>query len=147
MVSSVGFSQAQYSVAPQGMFNGNMCASATPEYTTSLNGDTVELSSKKKSGSKVKKGIIGTLVGLAAATTLLYAGVKSGKLTKIDNASKWTEKLQNLAFEGGSYVKKGVEYVATKIPKSTKQFTDEQTETLREFADALREDMQKRGLL
>ena len=76
-----------------------------------------EETAKKKSGA-VKKGIIGTLVGVAVAAAALYAGVKSGKLTKVENASKWTEKLQNLAFEGGNYVKKGVDFIASKLPKA-----------------------------
>ena len=75
--------------------------------------DSVDITGKKKS-SKVKKGIIGTVVGLAVAAAALYAGVKSGKLTEVANATKWTEKLQNLAFKGGSYVDQGVKYVATK---------------------------------
>ena len=44
----------------------------------------------------------------------MYAGVKSGKLTEVANATKWTEKLQNLAFKGGKAVETGVEYVSTK---------------------------------
>ena len=75
--------------------------------------DTAEFSGKKK-GSAVKKGIIGTVVGLAVAAAALYAGVKSGKLTEVANATKWTEKLQNLAFKGGKGVEAGVKYVATK---------------------------------
>ena len=75
--------------------------------------DTAEFSGKKK-GSAVKKGIIGTVVGLAVAEAALYAGVKSGKLTEVANATKWTEKLQNLAFKGGKGVEAGVKYVATK---------------------------------
>ena len=75
--------------------------------------DTAEFSGKKK-GSAVKKGIIGTVVGLAVAAAALYAGVKSGKLTEVANATKWTEKLQNLAFKGGKGVEAGVEYVTKK---------------------------------
>ena len=75
--------------------------------------DTAEFSGKKKS-SAVKKGIIGTVVGLAVAAAALYAGVKSGKLTEVANATKWTEKLQNLAFKGGKGVEAGVEYVTKK---------------------------------
>lgn len=75
--------------------------------------DVVEIAGKKKS-SKAKKGVIGTLVGVAVAAAALYAGVKSGKLTEVKNASKWTEKLQNLAFKGGSYVDQGVKYVSKK---------------------------------
>ena len=80
---------------------------------TQVGPDTAEFSGKKK-GSAAKKGIIGTVVGLAVAAVALYAGVKSGKLTEVANATKWTEKLQNLAFKGGKGVEKGVEYVATK---------------------------------
>lgn len=85
------------------------------QYTAApqVSADTVEIAGKKK-GSAVKKGIIGTVVGLAVAAAALYAGVKSGKLTEVANATKWTEKLQNLAFKGGKGVEKGVEYVATK---------------------------------
>lgn len=75
--------------------------------------DAAEFAGKKK-GSAVNKGIIGTVVGLAVTAAALYAGVKSGKLTEVANATKWTEKLQNLAFKGGKGVEKGVEYVATK---------------------------------
>ena len=75
--------------------------------------DTAEFSGKKKS-SAVKKGIIGTVVGFAVAAAALYAGVKSGKLTEVANATKWTEKLQNLAFKGGKGVEAGVKYVTTK---------------------------------
>ena len=75
--------------------------------------DTAEFSGKKKSNA-VKKGIIGTVVGLAVAAAALYAGVKSGKLTEVANATKWTEKLQNLAFKGGKGVEAGVKYVTTK---------------------------------
>ena len=75
--------------------------------------DTAEFSGKKKS-SAVKKGIIGTVVGLAVAAAALYAGVKSGKLTEVANATKWTEKLQNLAFKGGKGVEAGVKYITTK---------------------------------
>ena len=76
-------------------------------------GDVVEIAGKKKS-STAKKGIIGTLVGVAVAAAALYAGVKSGKLTEVANATKWTDKLQNLAFKGGSYVDQGVKYVTQK---------------------------------
>ena len=80
---------------------------------TQVTPDTAEFSGKKKS-SAVKKGIIGTVVGLAVAAAALYAGVKSGKLTEVANATKWTEKLQNLAFKGGKGVEAGVKYVTTK---------------------------------
>ena len=75
--------------------------------------DTVEIAGKKK-GSAVKKGIIGTVIGLAVTAAALYAGTKSGKITEVANATKWTEKLQNLAFKGGKGVEAGVDYVAKK---------------------------------
>ena len=85
----------QYTVAPQ------------------VAADTVEIAGKKK-GSAVKKGIIGTVIGLAVTAAALYAGTKSGKITEVANATKWTEKLQNLAFKGGKGVEAGVEYVTKK---------------------------------
>ena len=85
----------QYTVAPQ------------------VAADTVEIAGKKKGGA-VKKGINGTVIGLAVAAAALYAGTKSGKITEVANATKWTEKLQNLAFKGGKGVEAGVEYVTKK---------------------------------
>ena len=85
----------QYTVAPQ------------------VAADTVEIAGKKKGGA-VKKGIIGTVIGLAVAAAALYAGTKSGKITEVANATKWTEKLQNLAYKGGKGVEAGVEYVTKK---------------------------------
>ena len=85
----------QYTVAPQ------------------VTADTVEIAGKKK-GSAVKKGIIGTVIGLAVAAAALYAGTKSGKITEVADATKWTEKLQNLAYKGGKGVEAGVEYVTKK---------------------------------
>ena len=84
----------QYTVAPQ------------------VAADTVEIAGKKKGSAK--KGIIGTVIGLAVAAAALYAGTKSGKITEVANATKWTEKLQNLAFKGGKGVEAGVEYVTKK---------------------------------
>ena len=85
------------------------------QYTVSpqVAADTVEIAGKKK-GSAVKKGIIDTVIGLAVAAAALYAGTKSGKITEVANATKWTEKLQNLAFKGGKGVEAGVEYVTKK---------------------------------
>ena len=82
---------------------------ATPQVAA----DTVEIAGKKKGGA-VKKGIIGTVIGLAVAAAALYAGTKSGKITEVANATKWTEKLQNLAYKGGKGVEAGVEYVTKK---------------------------------
>ncbi len=97
-------------------FQGGVVPKA-PQYQQTVNTqvtpDSAEFTAKKK-GSAVKKGIIGTVVGLAVAAAALYAGVKSGKLTEVANATKWTEKLQNLAFKGGKGVESGVKYVTTK---------------------------------
>ena len=82
---------------------------ATPQVAA----DTVEIAGKKKGGA-VKKGIIGTVIGLAVAAAALYAGTKSGKITEVADATKWTEKLQNLAYKGGKGVEAGVEYVTKK---------------------------------
>ena len=116
MVNSVGFSNVSFGARPQATENARQYMQ-TPSNFTRVEADTVEVAGKKKGGA-VKKGIIGTLVGVAVAAAALYAGVKSGKLTKVENASKWTEKLQNLAFEGGNYVKKGVDFIASKLPKA-----------------------------
>ena len=117
MVVGINGSIGQYN----GYLNGKVQYPLTQGYsyqpqTVSFQGrpqPAAEEETKKKS-SAVKKGIIGTIVGVAVAAAALYAGVKTGKLTKVENASKWTEKLQNLAFEGGSYVKKGVDWVIGK---------------------------------
>lgn len=82
------------------------------QYATEVPADTVEIAGKKKSSAK--KGIIGTVIGLVVAAGALYAGVKSGKLKEVANATKWTDKLQNLAFKGGKHVETGVEYVSKK---------------------------------
>ena len=52
------------------------------------------------------KNILSTIAGVAIATEYLYAGIKTYKLNKVKNSSKWTEKLQNLTFEGKYYAKK-----------------------------------------
>ena len=113
MVNSIGLSNVSFGAVPQATANARQYMQAPSNFTGAPETDTVEITGKKKS-SAVKKGIIGTIAGVAIAAAALYAGVKTGKLTKVENASKWTEKLQNLAFEGGSYVKKGVDYVTAK---------------------------------
>ena len=112
MVNSIGYSNVSFGAVPQATANARQYMQ-TPSNFTGAQADSVEIAGKKK-GSVAKKGIIGTIAGLAVAAAALYAGVKTGKLTKVENASKWTEKLQNLAFEGGSYVKKGVDWVIGK---------------------------------
>lgn len=111
MVNSIGLSNVSFGAIPQATANAREYMQAPSNFTGTA--DTVEIAGKKK-GSAAKKGIIGTIAGVAIAAAALYAGVKTGKLTKVENASKWTEKLQNLAFEGGSYVKKGVDWVIGK---------------------------------
>lgn len=111
MVNSIGLSNVSFGAIPQATANAREYMQAPSNFTGAT--DTVEIAGKKKS-SVAKKGIIGTIAGVAIAAAALYAGVKTGKLTKVENASKWTEKLQNLAFEGGSYVKKGVDWVIGK---------------------------------
>ena len=76
---------------------------------TAAGADEVVLSGKAKK-SKVKKGIFATIGTAIVAGLALYAGVKTGKLKKIENPTKWTQKLQNLAYQGGSYVGKGVDW-------------------------------------
>lgn len=111
MVNSIGLSNVSFGAVPQATANAREYMQAPSNFTGAA--DTVEIAGKKKA-STAKKGIIGTIAGVAVAAAALYAGVKTGKLTKVENASKWTEKLQNLAFEGGSYVKKGVDWVIGK---------------------------------
>ena len=113
MVNSIGLSNVSFGAVPQATANARQYMQAPSNFTGVPAADTVEITGKKKS-SAAKKGIIGTIAGVAIAAAALYAGVKTGKLTKVENASKWTEKLQNLAFEGGSYVKKGVDWVIGK---------------------------------
>lgn len=112
MVNSIGLSNVSFGAVPQATANAREYMQA-PSNFTGAPADTVEIAGKKK-GSAVKKGIIGTIAGVVVAAAALYAGVKTGKLTKVENASKWTEKLQNLAFDGGNYVKKGVDFIAEK---------------------------------
>lgn len=69
--------------------------------------DSVEITGKKKSGAK--KAIFGTLATVAVAAATLFGLVKTGKLTKVENPSKWTEKLQNVAFNAGDWLVKGYE--------------------------------------
>ena len=149
MVVGINGSIGQYN----GYLNGKVQYPLTQGYsyqpqTVSFQGrpqPAAEEETKKKS-SAVKKGIIGTIVGVAVAAAALYAGVKTGKLTKVENASKWTEKLQNLAFEGGSYVKKGVDWAGTKLTslkpaKSEKQFTDQEASILKRVAEGIKNDV------
>ena len=145
MVNSIGLSNVSFGAVPQATTNAREYMQAPSNFTSAHETDTVEVAGKKKSNA-VKKGIIGIIAGVAIAAAALYAGVKTGKLTKVENASKWTDKLQNLAFEGGSYVKKGVDWAGTKLTslkpaKSEKQFTDQEASILKRVAEGIKNDV------
>ena len=75
--------------------------------------DTAEFTTKKKSGTK--KAVVGTLATVAIAAATLFGLAKTGKLTKIENPSKWTEKLQNLAYTAGNKLVQGYDAAKTTI--------------------------------
>ena len=104
MVNSVGFSNVSFGQVPQATANARQYMSAPYQNAAAV--DTVEIAGKKK--SKAGKTAIGIVAGLAVAGAALYGLFKTGKLTKVENASKWTEKLQNLAYKGGEGIDKGV---------------------------------------
>lgn len=70
--------------------------------------DSVEISGKK---SGAKKGILAAIGTAIVAAGALFWGVKSGKLTKIENPTKWTQKLQNFAFNAGDKLVQGYDKV------------------------------------
>ncbi len=142
---TIGLSNVSFGAIPQATTNARQYMQAPSNFTGASEADTVEITGKKKS-SNAKKGIIGTIAGVAIAAAALYTGVKTGKLTKVENASKWTDKLQNLAFEGGSYVKKGVDWAGTKLTslkpaKAEKQFTDQEASILKRVAEGIKNDV------
>ena len=104
MVNSVGLSNVSFGHVPQATANARQYMSAPYQNTAAA--DTVEIAGKKK--SKAGKAAIGVVAGLAVAGAALYGLFKTGKLTKVENASKWTEKLQNIAYKGGEGIDKGV---------------------------------------
>lgn len=106
MVNSVGLSNVSFGQVPQATANARQYMSAPYQNAAA---DTVEIAGKKK--SKAGKAAIGIVAGLAVAGAALYGLFKTGKLTKVENASKWTEKLQNLAYKGGEGIDKGVNKV------------------------------------
>jgi len=96
--------------ATQGMVGtaGNpVYVQQAPAFTYAPSADTVEISGKKSSGAK--KTIFATLATATVAAATLFGLVKTGKLTKIDNPTKWTGKLQNLAFNAGDKLVQGYE--------------------------------------
>ena len=70
------------------------------QYAQGPAADTVELSGKK--GGKAKKAVLGTVVAVAVAAATLFGLVKSGKLQKPTDTSKFTGKLQDYAYTAGS---------------------------------------------
>lgn len=94
--------------AAQGMVgtaNNPVYIQKAPAFAYAPTADTAEFAGNKKSGTK--KTIFATLATAAVAAATLFGLVKTGKLTKIENPSKWTEKLQNLAFNAGDKLVKG----------------------------------------
>ena len=59
---------------------------------------------KKKSWGKAILGTIGAALVVAGSLFALGKGVKAGKLTKVDNATKFMDKAKNVAFDLGSKV-------------------------------------------
>jgi len=78
----------------------NAAQYAQYQYAQGASADTVEISGKK--GSKAKKAVLGTVVAAAVAAATLFGLVKTGKLTKPTDTSKWTGKLQDYAYTAGS---------------------------------------------
>ena len=75
--------------AAQGMVgtpNNPVYIQQSPAFAYAPSADTVELSGNKKSGSK--KSIFAAIGTAFVAAAALFYGVKSGKLTKIDNPTK-----------------------------------------------------------
>lgn len=101
-INNVGFQGGRQVMQPAVMVNPYYQAQGIPA-------DQVELSGKAEKKS-AKKGILGTIAAVAVGAAALYAGVKTGKLKHIDNPTKWTQKLGNLAHKGGTYVAKGVDW-------------------------------------
>lgn len=59
---------------------------------------------KKKSWGKALLGTIGAALVVAGSLFALGKGVQAGKLTKVDNATKFMDKAKNIAFDLGSKV-------------------------------------------
>ena len=66
MVNSVGLSNVSFGAVPQATANARQYMQAPSNFTGAPETDTVEITGKKKS-SAVKKGIIGTIAGVAIA--------------------------------------------------------------------------------
>ena len=105
MVNSVGFSNVSFGQVPQATANARQYMSAP--YQNAAATDTVEIAGKKKT-STTTKVLIGTAITALAAVGTLYGLFKTGKLKKVENATKFIDKAQNLAYKGGEKLDKGV---------------------------------------
>ena len=105
MVSGISSNVAQQGI--MGTAGNPVYIQQTPAFTYAPAADSVEIAGKKKSGAK--KAIFGTLATVAVAAATLFGLVKTGKLQKIDNPTKWTGKLQNLAYTAGDKLVQGYE--------------------------------------
>ena len=110
MVNSVGYSNVSFGHNPQATTNARPYMSA-PYQNAGIPTDTVEIGTAKKKGGKKALGILAT-VALAGAA--LYGLFKTGKLKSIENPTKITEKLQNIAYKGGEGIDKGVKFCTEK---------------------------------
>ena len=106
MVSSIGYSNG-YAQYPQYV---SQRQAYMPQQAVSFAGTPTAEEQTENKKSSAGKIVLGTVATLAVAGAALYGLFKTGKLTKVDNASKWTEKLQNLAYKGGE----GIDKVVTK---------------------------------
>lgn len=104
MVSSVGLT-GSYVQNPQ---YAQRQAYLPPQAVSFAGTPQTEGEPEKKSG--IGKKILGVAAAIGIAGAALYGLFKTGKLTKVENATKWTEKLQNLAYKGGE----GIDKVVTK---------------------------------
>lgn len=111
MVSSIG----NYSNVSFGNIGATTNAApyiAAPYQHAAVPVDTVEIAGKKKGNAgKAALGIVGTVLVAGAA---LYGLFKTGKLKHVEGATKWTEKLGNLAYKGGESIDKGVKVATEK---------------------------------
>ena len=84
---------------------GNSSVPQQRTYHPSFCGDAfTPQAPKKKSWGKAILGTIGAALVVAGSLFALGKGVKSGKLTKAENATKFFDKAKNTAFDLGSKV-------------------------------------------
>ncbi len=125
----------QQNVNFQGGVSAAPRANAQYQYAQGPAADTVEISGKK---GKAKKAIIGTVVAAAVAAATLFGLVKTGKLQKPTDTSKWTGKLQDYAYTAGSKLNdywtkaadsKAGKWVSENIVDKVKGLFNKKTET------------------